>query len=695
MYTYLFSPRAIGLRLNPPRHRTNSTVSYLYIHLFSLVQIAIVSILTCLILAASAVSGFSTEAENETGAVAEPPHFQVTRAASRVKVDGVLDEKAWHQALTLELPLEIEPGENVPAPVTTDCMITYDDYSLYVAFRAYDPDPSKIRARITDRDTPWQDDFVGIMFDPFNDERRGFELFVNPLGVQMDLSRNEVGNGNQEDHTWDAIWESAGRITGEGYIVEMAVPFTSLRFPRTDGLQTWGIFPFRAYPRSVRHQISAVPLDRDLNCFFCQAPKFTGFEGITPGRNLEFDPTLTTIRTDELNDSGGSIVSGDPDADAGLSMRWGMTPNLSLNGALNPDFSQVEADVAQLDINTKFALFFPEKRPFFLEGADFFDTPLRAIYTRTVADPSLGVKLTGKDGKNAIGVYAARDELNNLLFPSNQGSDDASLGQEVTSSVVRYRRDVGRNSTLGGLLTTRQGDGYHNRVFGVDGNFRFTSKDGIRIQMLGSNTAYPKEITSPDDEDDDYDQPSGSFNGYGLRAFYLHESRNWYWWGLYQDKDPLFRADAGFIPQVDTRTVVAGAERVIWGDADHWFTRWHLNVEGERTVDHAGTLTNQRMAFNNFIAGPMQTFLSAYIAAEKEYYDGTTYDKTVGSIYYESQPWGSLNVWFNGRFGDAIDYDNSRPATRIWGGPGFRYYFGRKTLSSSSMLAATNSSPPI
>ncbi len=638
----------------------------------------IVSILTCTLQALSAASVFSSESGETPGTTESVPHFQVTRAASRIKINGVLDENAWDTALALELTYEIDPGENSPSPVRTECLITYDELNLYVGFRAHDPNPSQIRARLADRDTPYQDDFVGIMFDPFNDERRGFELFVNPLGVQMDLSRNEVGNGNQEDETWDAIWESAGRVVSDGYMVEMAVPFSSLRFSRSEGVQTWGIFPFRAYPRSVRHQLSAVPLDRDVNCFFCQAPKVTGFDGIMPGRSLEFDPTLTTIRTDNLDDSGKAMLSGDPDADAGVSIRWGMTPNLSLNGALNPDFSQVEADVAQLELNTRFALFFPEKRPFFLEGADFFDTPLQAIYSRTVTDPMTGIKLTGKEGKNALGFYAAGDDVNNLLFPSNQGSNEASLEQNVSSGVFRYRRDVGRNSTLGGLLTVREGEGYHNRVYGVDGNFRFTSKDGFRIQMLGSDTAYPDQILG----DEDYDQPSGSFNGYGMRAFYLHESRNWNWWGLYQDKDPHFRADAGFIPRVDTRTLVAGAERVIWGDTDRWFQRWHFNFEAERTVDHAGTLTDQRMSFNSFYAGPLQTHLSLYGALDKEYFEGVTYDKTVGSMYYESQPLGSFNVWMQARFGDAIDYDNAtaenpRLGKRLWGGPGFRYYIGR------------------
>lgn len=324
---------------------------------------------------------------------AKIPH-PVPRAASSVRVDGVLDEAAWGQALVLDLPFEIEPGDNVPPPVRTECLLAYDERNLYAAFRAFDPRVDQIRAHLSDRDAAYRDDFVGLMIDPFNDERRGFEFFVNPLGVQMDIARNDMTNDDPEDTTWDAIWDAAGRVTGDGYVVEMAIPFTALRFPRTDGAQTWGLVAFRAYPRSVRYQISSVPFDRDLSGFFRQAGKIVGFEGVTPGRNLEFDPTVTGQRTDVLGDSG-HLEKEDQKVEAGLSARWGVTPNLSINAALNPDFSQVEADAVQLDVNNRFALQYAEKRPFFLEGSDFFATPLQAVYTRAVVDPAWGASSPG------------------------------------------------------------------------------------------------------------------------------------------------------------------------------------------------------------------------------------------------------------------------------------------------------------
>src|SRR5262249_19124632 len=242
-----------------------------------------------------------------------------------------------------------------------------------------------------------------------------------------------------EDWAWDAIWKSAGRITSDGYVVEVAIPFNQLRFPKSDAALTWGFDVFRSYPRSVRHRISASYQDRNRSCLLCQANKISGLAGISPGRNLELDPTMTGHRTDRRPDfPEGSLEKDSEKADFGLTARWGVTPSLVLNATVNPDFSQVEADVAQLSVNTRFGLFYEEKRPFFLEGVDFFSTPLPTVYTRTVADPQGGIKVTGKAGGNALGVFVARDSVNNLVLPSNQASELVSIDQKVWSGVLRY-----------------------------------------------------------------------------------------------------------------------------------------------------------------------------------------------------------------------------------------------------------------
>jgi len=609
--------------------------------------------------------------------------YAVPRAPAPVKVDGVLDDAVWKVALAIELPYEFDPGENTPAPVRTECFVAYDEARLYVAFRAHDPDPSQIRAHLTDRDNAGRDDFVGLVLDTFNDERRGFQLFVNPLGVQMDASRNDVGNltdtggESTEDPTWDAIWSSAARITGDGYEVEIAIPFTSLRFPRLPGDQTWGFLALRSYPRNLRHQIGLVPVDRNRSCTLCQAAKLVGFAGIDPGRNLELDPTVTAHRTDEREAfPDGPLARGAVAGSGGLTARWGVTPNLSLNATLNPDFSQVEADTQQLTINTRFKLFYPEKRPFFMEGADFFTTPFNVIYTRTAVQPAWGAKLTGKDGPHALGFFVGRDDKTSLIFPSNQESDDntddRSYDEGNTVAGFRYRHDLGQFSTLGFLITDRQGVDYHNRLYGADGLLRLSPVGTLRFQYLGSATRSPNRVAT------DFGQPQGAFGGSALTVRYSHAARDWNVWSNYEDLARRFRADTGFIPRVDTRKEEGGIERVLYGAPGRWYTRWLFGTWDWRIEDHDGVLTDQDLGIHTVLFGPRQSILFARLARQKEFFDGTTYDKTSGEFSFNIRPTGDLGLSLAGRLGDAVDYDNSRAGRIVRLAPGIAYDFGRR-----------------
>ncbi|MDH3404213.1 MAG: carbohydrate binding family 9 domain-containing protein, partial [Acidobacteriota bacterium] len=380
--------------------------------------------------------------------------FQIPNTAGHIVIDGRLDDAAWEEALELELAYETEPGENVEPPVRTSCRMIFSHTHLYYSCTAYDPEPHRIRARYTGRDQALDDDTIGLAIDTFNDHNTAFVLDVNPLGVQNDRLYIEATGAS--DSTWDAVWDSAGRLTDFGFEVEAAIPFSSLRFPRTTGRQTWG-FNFRRYQtRDAYRRIALVPLDRNDRCRTCQHALLVGFENIDPGHNLEITPTITSLRTATREDfPDGPLAAADPDVEPGLTVNWGVTPNFTLASALNPDFSQVEADVAQLDINTSFALFFPERRPFFLEGSDYFSTQLRAVYTRSVADPDWGLKLTGKEGRHAVGISVARDAITTLLLPGPESSALDSLDRESTAAVLRYRRDLTESSTFGALVTDR------------------------------------------------------------------------------------------------------------------------------------------------------------------------------------------------------------------------------------------------
>ena len=294
--------------------------------------------------------------------------LQVPQISQAPEIDGMVDESIWDTALKINLTVEVSPSENTPALAQTEVLLMTDESQLYAAFRVYDPDPSQIRAHYRDRDELWHEDYVGICLDTFNDERRNFLLMVNPLGVQSDEIESETG-----DSSWDAIWESAGRITPLGYEVELSIHFNQLRFQRSEGTQIWGFDAVRNYPRSSTHLFGTFPRDRNNNCYRCQMLKIEGFRGATPGHNIEITPTATGVQSDSKPDfPDGNWTTANEDIDYGITGKWGLTPNLILNLTANPDFSQVEADAFRLDVDQPFALWYSERRTFFYGRGRFF-----------------------------------------------------------------------------------------------------------------------------------------------------------------------------------------------------------------------------------------------------------------------------------------------------------------------------------
>jgi hypothetical protein len=620
-----------------------------------------------LILAAGAAPARQQTAPQTAMQKIESPRFSVPRAASKIRVDGVLDEDAWKAAAILPLPFEWQPGDNIPAPVKTECLVTYDAANLYVGFRCFDPEPRKIRAHLMDRDdtdTLVMDDHLSFIVDAFNDERRGFQFRVNPLGVQADAIFSELEG--YEDFSWDAIWSAAGRITDWGYAVETAIPLNQLRFKKTEGAQTWGFSAERSWPRDVRHRLTSHVRSRNVACLLCQFNKLTGFEGLTPSRNIELNPTLTGSRTDAMKPADfpdGALVKGKADIEPGLTAKWGVTPNLILNATANPDFYQVEADIAQLEVNRRFALFYPEKRPFFLEGADFFLTPIQAVFTRTVADPSWGAKLTGKVGRTALGFFAAQDEITNLVFPSNQGSRRGSFGQDAYGGVFRLRQDVGRMSTLGVLYTGRAGRDYHNHLGGLDGFLRFDQNNALSFQFLHSETAYPPAVAGT------FGQSKGGFGGNAATLQFAHLSRNWIAQVQFDDLSRGFRADYGFVPRVDIRRGEVLLFRQIWGKPNSWFNLLRVGVGGEIVYDHAGAMTDRGLILGLMYQGRLDTQINVHGNAVRTFYEGRYFDTPYTDAYFQIRPFSGAQVGFQAIAGRSIDFANARVADILAVGP--------------------------
>ena len=600
--------------------------------------------------------------------------FPIAPVAGPIEVDGALDEPAWAAAAEVTLPVEVAPGENTPAGIATRCRLAYDRRNLYLGCRAEDPEPAAIRARLTDRDEPTEDDLIGLRLDPFHDRRRAFEFYVNPLGVQADLFRDDLGNdrmGDNEDLAWDAIWDSAGRITPEGYEVELAIPFSSLRFPQTADPQEWGFGLLRIRPRRDRVELSTEPRDRNRNCEVCQLSTLAGLEGMSPGRHLELDPTVTAERVDRAETPGGPLEGGDSDVEPGLTLTWGPLPDVILSGALNPDFSQVEADALELDVNRQFAIFYPERRPFFLESADFFATPLEIVFTRNVADPDWGGKVTGKRGKNAFGAFLAEDARTTLLLPGAERSELAELDESSTDAVARYRRDIRNGGALGFVATGREAGDYRNGVAGLDGLLRFSAVDSLRFQALGSSTRYPDDFAA------EHDQPAGDLTDHALYLFYLHQSRDWRISAQAEDIGRDFRADLGFLPQVDRRYGKALVERTWWARPEARWISLAAGVDAARTDDQEGDPLERLYEAWVIFEGRRELFFFTQVADRERTLQGIPFDEQYIEGHFGIRLAADLEVGLEWNVGDDVDLEQLRPADQVTLAPEITWTPGR------------------
>ena len=604
-----------------------------------------------------------------TAALAQS-RFEIPRITAAPSIDGEVQSSEWQQALSIEINIETEPGENTAAPVATEGLVMEDGETLYVAFIAQDPDPDQIRAFYRDRDLLWDDDWVAVILDTFNDERRAFEFYTNPVGVQADDIWDDVNQ--RADEAWNAIWDSAGQITDFGYTVEMAIPLKQLRFTPQQGSQTWGINLRRYYPRDRETQLSDIPIDRNVSCYLCQVAKASGFAELEPSMNLILIPTLVAAANETRNPVSGEWIGGDVDPQTSFDVRWGITQDTYFNATMNPDFSQVEADVAQLDINQTFSLFFPERRTFFLDGADYFDTFRNLVYTRNIANPDYGAKITGKNGPHTFGILAANDETTSFIIPRSLSSRIASLGERKSDvAIARYRYDIFQNSTVGALVTSREGDGYSNRVSSFDATLRPTEQDTIYIQSMHSKSEYPLQIQERFNQAADLSDSSTVIE-------YQHNDRNWDWRLGHYDWGEDFR----------------GRPRIYQsrGTTSTRLPRWDVPGGGVATAssiafvspqtmiaprDQSGLLLEEETEFFLNMNGPLQSSLFGLFGGSKTYWNGQYFDEQFNNLNLSFVPLPNLQIGINMRLEDVVDFANTRLGHSRRFRPEIRYQFGR------------------
>ncbi|HEV3467826.1 MAG TPA: DUF5916 domain-containing protein [Pyrinomonadaceae bacterium] len=488
-------------------------------------------------------------------------------------IDGKMDEEVWQTAAVFKDFVQYRPVDLVAPTKPTEVRIGYDAKTLYIAFHAFD-EPDKVRATVAKRDNVFNDDWVGVWLDTFNDGRRSYELIFNPLGVQADAIFTE---GVSEDFSVDIVHESKGSVVSDGYVVEIAIPFKSLRYTAGKD-KLWGLHLLRTIKRFNNEQSSWMPISKDNSSLLGQRGYVTGLEGISAERTLELIPSFTISESGERvptitkGQAAGLEAQGLPvpvdtgrflnhplDQDIGLTAKFTLTPNSTLDFAYNPDFAQVEADATVVTANQRFPIFFEEKRPFFLEGKEIFETQISAVHTRTIVDPDYAFKFTGKQGRNTYGLMLASDNApgnlteseRDFILDTRNPLDEREglakfLDKNATVGVLRLKRDFGKESHIGFLGTTYNFVDKHNHVGGFDSRLRLNKTTTFTAQVLGSSSTQPFFYA---DEDVTADR-----NEKGMAyAFYLVDSRrNWGYEVGSVGRSKFFRADLGFNRRFNT-----------------------------------------------------------------------------------------------------------------------------------------------
>jgi hypothetical protein len=523
-------------------------------------------------------------------AASPPPELVIPRVEKPPTLEDFLQMKPRDELVgklaKVENFTQYVPKYGEPITQLTQVYLGYDDKHFYAVFVCFDSDPGKIRARLGRRDQISDDDYVEIDLDTFHDHRRAYQLWSNPLGVQLD---NIWTEGQGPDMSFDTVWQSRGQLTAQGYVVWMAIPFDSLRF-KPGPEQTWGMILWRVIPR-LSEEANWPGVYLSLDGLLSQEGTVHGMSGISPGRNVQLVPyafarshrALDTQDPDHVH-----FVSDTLDPQAGLDAKFILKDSFVLDLAVNPDFSQVESDEPQITVNRRFEVYFPEKRPFFLENAGYFKTPINLLFTRRIADPQYGARLTGKRGPYSLGILLADDEA-----PGKAAPVGAPLfGQRAKVGVFRLQRDFSRHATLGVIGTDRELAGSVNRVGGLDGHFKLSGNWAAAFQGVTSSTRF---------------ENGSSLAGPAYKGYLRHTGRHFYYDLEYDDRSPGFSADLGFLadnqitrPFLRSRTITGPNMRTDMRSVSQyalyqfrpeskWLISWGPSVLLNRMWDHSGT----------------------------------------------------------------------------------------------------------
>ena len=588
------------------------------------------------------------------GILAGRPSVQPTRTEAAPRIDGSLDDAVWRGATRLTAFVQQQPLDGEPATEQTELYLAYDTQNLYFGMHVHYSDPVLVRANRSDRDQTFSDDTITLYFDPFLDQQRAYVFSVNGYGVQSDAILDSstpaggIGGGGRRsgggrqgsggspgggrsggmgaslaaalggaptgDTSWDALFESSGTLVDDGWTAELAIPFKSLRYPsRGRGERhRWGFQVVRSIPSKNETDVWA-PISRDVAGFLPQMGLLDGLTDLSTSRNLELLPTLTAIQFGSLDTGTGVFDDGDPDPEGGVNVKYGVTPNLTFDYTYNPDFSQIESDIPQVEVNQRFPLFYSELRPFFLEGQEIFQVPgqVNLVHTRTIVDPRQGAKLTGKVGNTTVGVLVANDEAPGLV----EDVDPDLHGRTAQVAIARARYDLYAESYVGVIATDREfGDGY-SRVGGVDGRFRLGRTSSVSFQAAASQHR---------------NEEDGENTGPIFHLAYDRVGRNLSYSAAVDSVDPAFRTDTGFVQRVDTRVAQANVSYRWW--PENWLVNWGPLASYSRNFDFEGILQDEQA--NVGVRGVTRNSIIWFARANRdmERYEGIEFFKTTAFL---------------------------------------------------------------
>ncbi len=582
----------------------------------------------------------------------------INKVAQPIVVDGDLSDLGWQGLSEVSTWYETNVGDNAVPMVKNQAWLGFDEKFFYAAFRFEDPNPAGVRAPIGDHDAVSSStDYAGIIVDSRNDGKTAQMFLANLRGVQYDaVSNDATGEDNAPDYYWDA----KGKRTATGWDLEIRVPFSSLRYSGTDA-QTWRIMLYRNYPRDRRYQFFSTRLPKDSNCFICNSAPLEGLRDFPAGSHLIVAPFVTASQAHAPSAGlGTGLEAEDLDPEIGVDVKWNPAATAAIDLTVNPDFSQLESDVAQIAANERFALFFPEKRPFFLEGVDLFSTPQQAVYTRTITSPSGGLRGTGKVGNTAYTALVTQDQGGGLvILPGPQSSDFALQDFESTVGVFRVRQDVGK-SFVSALFTERKIDGGgHNLVVGPDFQWRPKQTDALTGQLLWSDSHTPNRPDLAAEWD------GRNLSDHAARLDWYHQTRTLDWFLLGMDVGSDFRADNGFIPQVGYQEALLDGGYT-FRNPDGFVNRLRLFTVDWLDAEHDGDPLNRRVSAGLGANAKLNSFFRLELNNDDIRVGDELLHRFRPRTRLEMSPGRVVNFLFaDAYFGDEIDFDNAREGTGV------------------------------